>query len=118
MKKAEFLAYWNSIPDEGPTPDEVMEAIPYKHEGSTFAQDGIRLTGSPEFIRSMLRVLRPLLNCNNATERLSVVYKESTDNVHGMPLGSWNCYIQVHERGREAKHLNLAYGRGKILSGG
>ena len=117
LKKAEFLEHWKGLPDTTPGPALTMQSVPYKHEGSTYAEDGIRITGSRKFIDSVLVTLKPLLARNNAVERLQVVYKESSDRETGADLGSWNCYIQVHQRGGEAQYLNLAYGNGRILSG-
>lgn len=106
MKKAEFLNHWTSIPanqDILPTP------IEYKHKGSTYDRDGIRITGSTEFIDSVLSKLKQMLAYESNTTRLQVVYKESIDRETGIPTGSYNCYIQVHERGQEAKAMNTMF---------
>ena len=108
LTKAEALDHWVHISKETPLPRP--SAVPYKHQGSTYAEDGIRITGSREFIDSMLNVLRHLLERENAHERLQLVYSESADRETGLPTGTWNCYIQVHERGREAKMMNEIFG--------
>lgn len=110
MKKAEFLDHWKNI-----EPDQRIKIsqVPYKHEGSTYAEDGIRITGSKEFIDSVLLRLKSLLYYESPTTRLQVVYKQSVDRNRQMPLDSWNCYIQVHERGDEAKIMNLRYGQSR-----
>jgi len=110
LTKKDALTRWVRIPKETPLPSHTMKQVPYKHRGSTYAEDGIRLTGSQQFIDSMLNLLRPLLERENATERLQLVYSESVDRETQRPTGSWNCYIQVHERGSEAKHFNQSYG--------
>ena len=76
LTKADAIQHWVRIPKETPLPAHTMRTVPYKHTGSTYAQDGIRLTGTREFIDSMLNVLRPLLDRENATERLQLVYSE------------------------------------------
>ncbi|GAG66532.1 unnamed protein product [marine sediment metagenome] len=108
MRKAEFLDHWQKI-----EADQKINITPvrYKHQGSTYAKDGIRLTGSRQFIDSMLSKLKELLDHENHTTRLQVAYKESLDKDTGYALGSWNCYIQVHERGQEAQIMNQRYGR-------
>ena len=104
MQKHEFLGYWSSIKaNQSVTPSPVQ----YKHEGSTFDQDGIRITGSEPFIASVLSRLTDLLECENDETRLQVVYKQSVDKDTGRPLDAFNCYIQVHERGNEAKIMNM-----------
>jgi len=116
MKKAEMLEHWQGI-----EPDQKIKigVVPYKHQGSTYAEDGIRITGSREFIDSVLSRLKDLLNHENGSTRLQVNYQESKDRATGAPLGSYNAYIQVHERGGEAKMVNAMFGNGKnIISRG
>ena len=107
MKKAEMIEHWKTI-EEKPLHPAV---VPYKHEGSTYDQDGIRITGSQDWIDAVLYRLRDLLQYENGETRLQVVYKESQDRETGAPLDSWNCYVQVHERGGEAKMMNACLER-------
>lgn len=100
MKKAEALAHWKALP-EGRTLDPAI--VPYKHSGSTYDQDGIRITGSQEWIDQVLSKIKDLLLHENGGTRLALSYKQSTDRVTRQPLNSYNCYIQVHERGREGQ---------------
>ena len=103
MKKAQILEYWQNIEANQSINPEPVE---YKHKGSTYACDGIRITGSQEFIDSVLSRLKDLLEYENDDTRLQLNYQESQDRGTGEPLGSYNCYIQVHERGREARMAN------------
>jgi hypothetical protein len=103
MKKEAFLAHWRALPPDQPLQPRV---IPYKHEGSTYAEDGIRITGSREWIDAVLSRLKDLLAFENGCTRLQVAYQESTDRARRSPLGSWNCYLQVHQRGREAQIMH------------
>jgi|SRR3990167_1025268 len=123
LSKGEFLGYWRGLPE---VPAEKvarkMRRVPYKHEGSTFDQDGIRITGTRDFIDALLGVLKPFLARENGEERLQVNYTEATDRATGRPMGTWTCYIQVHERGGEAKMVNAFVsqmtGRETIVSAG
>ena len=108
MKKAEFLNHWNQI-DSGQ--DIKITPVPYKHKGSTYDQDGVRITGSQEFIDSILSRLTDLLSYENGSTRLQLVYKQSTDRQTGLEMDSFNCYVQVHERGHEARAMNAMIGR-------
>jgi hypothetical protein len=103
MRKAQILEHWKNLPSNQQITPTV---IPYKHEGSTYAEDGIRITGSKEFIDSVLSNLKPLLKYENGETRLQVVYQESKDRATGKPTGSYSAYIQVHERGGDAKMAN------------
>ena len=99
MKKAEIMAHWKSLirPLElAPRP------VPYRHQGSTYAEDGIRITGSRAFIDAVLSRLTELLAFENGQTRLHVSYQPATDKESGCRLGSWSCYVQVHERGAQA----------------
>ncbi len=96
MEKKPFLKHWTSLRRNQklkPKP------VPYRHEGSTYAQDGIRITGSRVFVDSVLSRLKDLLKLECGETRLQVVYQRSTDRDSGRTLSSYNCYVQVHERG-------------------
>jgi len=103
MKKAEVLEHWAQLP---PNQTVAPEPVPYKHKGSTFDECGIRITGTTTFIDSVLSRLKDMLNYENGSTRLQVVYKEATDRKTNLPTGTYTAYIQVHERGPEAKIMN------------
>jgi len=103
MKKAEVLAHWAKLePNQAVKP----EPVPYKHKGSTYDECGIRITGTRKFIDSVLSRLKDLLPYEGGETRLQVVYAEAKDRQTGKPTGSWTAYVQVHERGPEAKMMN------------
>jgi len=103
VRKDQMLNHWHGLKPNQPIS---ISPIPYKHRGSTYAEDGIRITGSQPFIDSVLSRLTDLLDYEDDSTRLQVVYKQSVDKDTGIPLDSYNCYIQVHERGREAQIMN------------
>jgi hypothetical protein len=107
MKKSEMLQHWRNLPANQPIKPAV---VPYKHEGTTYGEDGIRITGSQRFIDSVLSRLKDLLEFESSETRLQVTYQQSKDRVSGEMLGSYNCYAQVHERGGEAKSINGVLG--------
>ena len=47
-----------------------------------------------------------MLEYESDDTRLQLVYKQSQDKNTGAMLDSYNCYIQVHERGGEAIMMN------------
>jgi hypothetical protein len=96
MEKKPFLKHWAKLrANQKLSPKPVR----YTHEGSTYAEDGIRITGSKAFVDSVLSRLKDLLKYESDETRLQVVYKKSTDRESGKTLTSYNCYVQVHERG-------------------
>lgn len=103
LGKKAFLDHWRGMKRRKKL---VVQPVPYKHEGSTFDQDGIRITGSRQFIDAILSRLTELLDYENGGTRLQLNYQQATDRKTGEPLDSWTCYIQVHERGDEAKAVN------------
>lgn len=104
LKKREFLEYWANLhPGKPITP----RPVPYKHTGSTYMEDGIRITGTRQFVDQVLSRLQELLEYEAEETRLQVNYQQSTNRETGQPVDAWNCYIQVHERGGEAKMANL-----------
>jgi len=115
-KKA-FLDLWRGMKRKKKL---AMRPVPYKHKGSTFDQDGIRLTGDRKFIDAVLSRVTELLAYETGDTRLQLNYQQAVDKETGRPLDSWTCYIQVHERGDEAKMANALVsgitGRQTIIS--
>lgn len=103
MQKSEFLSHLAALPANQPVNPS---PVPYKHEGSTYSEDGIRITGSRAFIDSVLSRVKDLLAFENGETRLQVSYQESTDRKTRARIDSFNCYIQVHKRGGQAVTAN------------
>jgi hypothetical protein len=98
LSKHAALDYWRRRPDNVDICRHIRP-VPYTHKGSTFTQDGIRVTGTREFIDDMLSVLKPLLSKENGQTRLALNMAEAVDRETGKPTGTWTLYVQVHERG-------------------
>ncbi len=96
MEKKAFLKHWSKLrANQKLTPKSVR----YTHAGSTYAEDGIRITGSKAFVDSVLSRLKDLLAYESDETRLQVAYQKSTDRESGKALTSYNCYVQVRQRG-------------------
>lgn len=106
MNKREFINKWQSIEPNQPIK---MQSIRYKHKGSTFDEDGIRILGSMDFIDSVLSRITDLLKYENGQTRLQVNFSQATCKDTGALLDSYKCYIQVHERGGQARMLNAMF---------
>jgi hypothetical protein len=96
MEKKPFLKHWAKLK---PNQKLIPKPVPYAHEGSTYAEDGIRITGSKAFVDSVLSRLKDLLAYESDETRLQVVHKRSSDRESGKTISSYNCYVQVHARG-------------------
>ena len=104
LKKDEVIALW-----QGLTPAAKISPCPiaYKHEGTTIAEDGIRLCGSKAFILSVLSRLKDLLECEGVENRLGVAFSQIQDmETKELIPGAYRCSVQVHERGGQAIRMN------------
>jgi hypothetical protein len=106
LKKAGFLEYLRTLIGKQPKPLR-FAVIPYKHEGSTAGEDGIRIMGSREFIENVLVRLgvEGILAYENTQTRLRVMFQEAVNQKQGT-INGWVCYIQVQQRGSEAQMAN------------
>lgn len=101
--KAQILKYWKTLGGEQPIP---MKPIKYDHKGSTYGEDGIRITGSPNFIQAVLGKLRELLRYEGPETKLGVVYRQTFSKKReamGLSPISFVFYIQSKERGKKRK---------------
>jgi hypothetical protein len=96
--KDEIVQYWKAL-----RPDMPIQITPirYDHDGTTYAEDGVRITGSREFIGSVLARLKEFINFENAQTKLQLVYREtdSPSQVYTAKT-SFVFYIQTKERGQ------------------
>jgi hypothetical protein len=72
-KKADVLQFWQNLKPNMPI---YMEPVPESHEGTRFRSDGFRITGSPEFINSMLSRFKDIIQMENDLHRLDVEYRQ------------------------------------------
>jgi|LakMenE18May11ns_1017448.scaffolds.fasta_scaffold9866232_2 hypothetical protein len=95
-KKKEIINFWKALP-EMPL---LVTPIPNIHKGSTFAEDGIRITGSPNYIYSVLTRLKDFLPLESDTTKLQLLFRESDKiNPNRPNKKSYAFYIQVKQRG-------------------
>lgn len=84
-----------------------VRPLAYKSKGSTYGADGIRVSGSPEFIDAVMSRLKDLIDCENDLTRLAIsrsVVESPTINGKKKEFhdGGEVLYIQVAERGHES----------------
>ena len=103
MRKKEIMQHWGAL-----EPNQPLHPCPvqYKHEGSTYHCDGVRITGSRAWIDAVLSRLKDLLEFENTQTRLQLSYQEATDKEARLPMGTYYCYVQIHQRGGEAQMVN------------
>ena len=96
--KDEILSFWKSMPAGGSLN---AKPVPYDHEGSTIQEDGIRITGSKEFISSVLSRLKDFLTYESDATKLMVAYRQSPRSFLPGNKNSYIFYLQIMERGKE-----------------
>ena len=93
-RRAEILTFW-----QGLVPDLPIQAKPVEegHKGTRFRKDGVRITGSSEFINSVLSHLKDMLRYEgNPTSKLDVEYRQiqnKDQEIQNMPI--YACYVHV-----------------------
>ncbi|MEI8270804.1 MAG: hypothetical protein WCG45_05570 [bacterium] len=100
--KPEIIEFWKKLRSDSPI---LMKPIEYSHKGSTYGEDGIRITGSPQFIQSVLARLKEFLNFESPNTKLSISYRETQSpsaSQFGNPKTSYVFYLQTKKRGEGA----------------
>ena len=95
--KDEIIDHWNALRPNLPI---VFDPINRDHKGSTFGEDGIRLTGSKRFIDSILGRLKDLLAYEGPNTKLDLVYRQTQYKGTDTPdkSSTFAFYIQVREK--------------------
>lgn len=95
--KDQIMKYWKGLAANLPL---IIKPIEYDHEGTTIQEDGIRITGSKEFITSVLSRLKDFLAFENPNDKLVVSYRQSPKSFVKGNRNSYSFYLQVKERGK------------------
>ena len=107
MSKDDIVKHWQQLQPGMPLAQ--LRVIPPEHKGSTYRYDGIRVTGSSQFINSIMSRMKELMEYESATTRLSVVYHQQVDSKLQEPIpDSYVFYIQVKDREIHQHKLNNA----------
>lgn len=99
-KRADVLKFW-----QGLRPNMPIRPTPVnkQHKGTKFREDGLRITGSPDFINGVLSRLKDLLQYeSNPGTKLEVEYRQ-IENKEGVLQGEpiYVCYIHVIDRAKD-----------------
>lgn len=96
LKKDQILAHWQAIRNDTAIK---MIPLPSNYEGETYDKDTIRVTGSRQFIDSILSRLKELMAYENAKIKLNVIYRMQPQEkqMAGQPP-AFVCYIQSEVR--------------------
>lgn len=95
--KEQIMSYWRGLQPDVPL---ALKPIEYDHEGSTIQEDGIRVTGSKEFITTVLSRLKDFLTYENPETKLMVAYRQSPKSFVPGNRNSFSFYLQAKKRGK------------------
>jgi hypothetical protein len=99
-KKKEIIPFWKALPNNLPLIP--YNVVPKGHQGSTHAYDGIRITGSRQFVNSAISKLKDMLNYEGDRTKLYLLYRQQVDKNSQSPLpNSFVFYVQVKERAKK-----------------
>lgn len=97
--KEEIMGFWKNLRPDVPI---AIKPIDYQHKGSTYGEDGLRLTGSPQFIASVLGRLKEFLNFETPSTKLAISYRQTespSKTAMGESKTSYVFYLQAKNRG-------------------
>lgn len=97
--KKDIMNFWKTIEANKPI---LAKPIKYGFKGSTYSEDGIRITGNPQFITTVISHLKDFLAYENPQSKLAVSYRETESPSKissGQNKTSFVFYIAVKERG-------------------
>jgi hypothetical protein len=94
-KKDDVIQLWKNTRADAQIP---VRPVPKGHVGNRFDQDGVRITGSSQFINSILGKMKPLLfYSDHPSLDLDVKYRQAIrKSLSDQP--SFACYINVVEK--------------------
>lgn len=94
--KGEIMDWWTKLKPDQPI---MAEPIPHDKEGSTYGSDGIRVTGSKEFIASVMSRFKDFIYQENPSSKLRLVFRQVEDKYTETPQDNkYVFYANVTQR--------------------
>lgn len=106
-KKPQILHFWNKTKPNMPL---IMTPMAEKPDGSTssYGEDGIRITGSWQFIAATIGRLKELLYYENPNTKLRLIFKGVDNSKNARPdRQSYVFYINMQNRGKRKSTLGV-----------
>lgn len=94
-KKAEILTFWKNL---SPSIPLQLQPIDNLHKGSTLQQDTIRVTGSKEFITTVLSRLKDFVIYESPDTKLVLDYRQNAKSLKPGEKNSYLFYVNVRKR--------------------
>ncbi len=104
MKKDDIVRHIKGLRPNQPIKSK---GISPTHKGSTFTEDGIRITGTREFVDSVLSHLKPVLDVESETHELKLVYTQSRKDGNLIDKRNFYAIPVSRVRNRDKELLDL-----------
>jgi hypothetical protein len=101
LEKEQAIDYWQSLKPNNPI---IFNPIKAGQKGSTFSEDGIRLTGSSQFIDSILGRLKDIMQYENPSTKLNIAYRQVKYKGSNTPDKSSSFVFYAQVKNREKKN--------------
>jgi hypothetical protein len=116
VRKSDAMQWMKQLDD--PDEDELIAAVQPKdndHTGSTFATpiSNIRVTGTPEFLTEVAKLLTPLLAWESSATRLALKVQQIKDRETDELTDNYALYLSAAMRGRESSMANAVLGKNR-----
>ena len=94
-KKSEIVRFWKAL-----SPNIPLQLIPIDsfHKGSTVQEDTLRITGSKEFITTVLSRLKDFIIYENPDTKLVLDYRQNQKSLKPGGKNSYLFYLNVRKR--------------------
>ena len=103
-KKSDVLKFWHMLMELPIFP----KPISTRHRGSAYNQDAIRITGTSDFINSILSRMKDFLRYQgNPGVDLDVDYRQIVDKYDRPVPAKYVCYIRLREKKIVNKKLDF-----------
>lgn len=104
-KKEDVMKMWKNLRSDMPI---FMSPLSKRVKGSTFGEDGIRITGSFQFITGVLSRLKELLAYENPNTKLRIIFRGIDKKRDADPTKeSYVFYLNLEQRGTKKRRKKL-----------
>lgn len=104
-KKDDIIRLWSALQDRNIMP----RPIPPHHKGSSYSQDTLRITGTSEFINSVLARIKDFLRYETPSLDLDVTYHQIIDKYERPVDDKFVCYIKVRQKKKDFSDKRLDF---------
>jgi hypothetical protein len=105
-KKDDIMKLWASLHAHNFI---IPRPIPIHHKGSSYSEDTLRITGTSDFINSILSRIKDLLRYETPSLDLDVTYHQIADKYERPIDDKFVCYIKVRQKKKNLTDKKLDF---------